>query len=80
MLYDMYATIDMTLERPTRFGRSVIRKTINATKDVLKDEINNFIFERQGRENFIKVLKFDVRILNYKRKVVESWSYSPTYS
>ena len=79
MLYDMYATIDMTLEHPTRFGRSVIRKTINATKGVLKNEINNFIFERQGKENFIKVLKFDVRILNYKRKVVESWSYEPTY-
>ena len=62
MLYDMYATIDMNLEHPTRFGRSVIRKTINATKDVLKTEINNFIFERQGKENFIKVLKFDIDI------------------
>ena len=75
----MYAIIDMTLERPTRFGRSVIRKTINARNNFLKNEINNFIFERQRQENFIKVLKFDVRILNYKRKVVESWSYEPTY-
>lgn len=76
----MYAIIEMKLERPTRVGRSVIKKTINAKKTFLRTEINNFIFERQRRENFIRVLTFDVKILDYKRRIVDKWSYSPTYN
>lgn len=76
----MFAIIEMKLERPTRFGRSVIKKTINAKKTFLRTEINNFIFERQRCEYMIRVLTFDVKILDYKRRIVDKWSYSPTYS
>lgn len=70
----------MTLERPTRFGNKIIRKTINAKKGFIRTEINNFIFERQRKENFINVLTFNVKILDYKRRVIDEWSYSPTYN
>jgi hypothetical protein len=75
----MYAIVSMELEKPTRFGHTVIKKTINARKNFLETEINNFIFERQRRENFIRVVRFNVSILNYKKKVIRCWSYTPTY-
>ena len=75
----MFAIIEMELEHPTRFGHKVIKKTINARKGFLNTEINNFIFERQRIENFIKVVTFNVKVLDYKRRVVDKWSYSPTY-
>lgn len=76
----MIAIVKMTLVRPTRFGHTIIKKKINAHKAVLKDEVNKFIFERQHRENFIRVKTFDVSIVDYKKRVVDSWSYSPTYA
>lgn len=76
----MIAIVKMTLVRPTRFGHTIIKKKINTHKAVLKDEVNNFIFERQRRENFIRVKTFDVSIVDYKKRIVDSWSYSPTYA
>ena len=75
----MKAIVTMTLEKPTRFGRKVITETINVRKEVLESEVNNFIFQRQHRENFIKVTEFSVNLYDYKKRVYKSWSYKPTY-
>lgn len=75
----MKAVIECKLERPTRLKRTILNKIIVAKKDVIKDEVNKFIYERQHKENFIKVVKFNVRIYNYRGNVVEKWSYTPTY-
>ena len=75
----MKAIVTMTLEKPTRFGRKVITETINARKEVLESEVNNFISHRQHRENFIKVTEFSVKLYDYNKRVYKSWSYNPTY-
>lgn len=75
----MKAIVTMTLEKPTRFGRKVITETINARKEVLESEVNNFISHRQHRENFIKVTEFSVKLYDYNKRVYKSWSYQPTY-
>lgn len=75
----MKAIVTMTLEKPTRFGRKVITETINARKEVLESEVNNFISQRQHRENFIKVTEFSVKLYDYNKRVYKSWSYQPTY-
>lgn len=75
----MKAIVTMTLEKPTRFGRKVITETINARKEVLESEVNNFISHRQHRDNFIKVTEFSVKLYDYNKRVYKSWSYQPTY-
>ena len=75
----MKAIVTMTLEKPTRFGRKVITETINARNEFLVSEVNNFIFQRQHRENFIKVTEFSVKLYDYNKRVYKSWSYQPTY-
>lgn len=76
----MLAVITMELEKPTRFGHTIIEHKINAPKGMIETEVNGFIFDRQRRENFIRVLCFDVKILNYKKKVIKEWQYMPTYN
>lgn len=75
----MKAVIAMTLVRPTRFKRSVIKKTITAKKDYIVGLVNGFIYERANKENFIPVEKFDVQIFNTRGRMIEQWDYKPTY-
>lgn len=75
----MKAVITMKLVRPTRFKRTIIKKTITARKDYIVGLVNGFIYERANRMNFIPVEEFDVRILNTRGKAIEQWNYKPTY-
>ena len=76
----MKAIVTMTLVKPTRFGRTKTTEVINARKEQLVNEVNNFSFTRQYRENFIKVVEFSVKCYDYKNRVYNSWSYKPTYT
>lgn len=75
----MKAVITMKLVRPTRFKRTIIKKTITARKDNIVGLVNDYIHERANRMNFIHVAEFDVRILNIHGKEIEQWKYKPTY-
>ncbi len=75
----MKAIITMTLVKPTRFGRTKITEVINTRKEQLVAEVNNFIFNRQHKEGYIKVVEFSVKCYDYKKRVYNSWSYKPTY-
>lgn len=75
----MKAVITMTLVRPTRFKRSVIKKTITAKKDNIIGLVNEFILERTNKDNFIPVDRFDVKIFNTRSRMTEQWNYKPTY-
>lgn len=75
----MLAVITMELEKPTRFGRDIIEHKINAPKGMIKTEVNGFIFDRERRKNLIRVICFDVKILDYKKRVIDKWNYKPTY-
>jgi len=75
----MEALITYQLERPTRFGRKTLTKRISARKENIVAEVNDFIYERVNKENFIPVSSFNVKIFNYKKKVINEWNYTPTY-
>lgn len=75
----MKAIIKQTLVRKTRSGRSVVTEKIIGTSETIVSKVQNYITERINKENFIPVEKFDVEILNFRGKLVDSWSYKPTY-
>lgn len=75
----MKAVITMKLIRPTRFKRTIIKKTITSKKDYLTGLINGFIYERVNREHYIPVTEFMVEIFNTRNRCVNKWSYKPTY-
>lgn len=75
----MKAIVTITLVKPTRFDRKVLKETIIARKEVIVETVNKFIDERANKENFIKVDNFYVEILDYKNRIIKQWSYKPTY-
>lgn len=75
----MKAVITMKLVRPTRFNRTIIKKTITAKKDCLTGLVNEFICERVNKENFIPVTEFTVEMFNTRNRCVDKWDYKPTY-
>ena len=75
----MKAIVTITLVKPTRFGRKVLKETIIARKEVIVETVNKFIYERANKENFIKVDNFYVEIFDYKNRIIKQWSYKPTY-
>ena len=74
----MKAFITMTLTRPTRMGNRVVAKKIIAKKDVIVDEVNQFIVDRVNKDNYIPVSIFKVKIYDYKNREIRSWQYIPT--
>lgn len=75
----MKAVITMKLVRPTRFNRTIIKKTITANKDYIIGLVNGFVFARTNDERFIPVEEFSVEIFNTRNKCINKWSYKPTY-
>jgi hypothetical protein len=74
----MKAIVIIHLARKTRMGRSIITEKIERKKENIVNAVNDYIYERTNRKNFIPVVKFEVKILNYKNKVVNQWEYTPT--
>lgn len=75
----MKAIIKQTLVRKTRSGRLVVTGKIIGTSETIMSKVQNYITERINKENFIPVEKFDVEIVDVRGKLVDSWSYKPTY-
>lgn len=75
----MKAIIKQTLVRKTWSGRSVVTEKIIGRQETIISKVQNYITERINKENFIPVEKFNVKILNSRGKLVNSWSYKPTY-
>lgn len=75
----MKAIIKQTLVRKTRLGHSVVTEKIIGTSKTIMSKVQDYITERINKENFIPVEKFDVEIVNVRGKLVDSWSYKPTY-
>ncbi len=75
----MKAIVIQHLARKTRTGKTSIVKKIERKKEEIVNAVNDFICERANRKNFIPVVKFEVRVLNYKNQVVNKWEYKPTY-
>lgn len=75
----MKAVITMRLERPTRNGTLFLFETIVAKKAEIIDKCNEFIYERQHREGFIRVIEFVTVIYNTKKQKIYKWKYKPSY-
>lgn len=75
----MKAEIKTHLVKPTRTGKTILTKKIEAKKNEIENEINKWIYERTQKENYIRVTKFEVNIYNYKRRIIKKWCYIPTY-
>lgn len=75
----MKAIITEHLVRKTRTGKSSVIVKIESKKEEIVNVVNDFIAERAGRQNFIPVEKFEVKVYDYKNRVVNQWEYKPTY-
>ena len=75
----MKAIINYSLERPTRFGSSIVKKKIIARQECIRSMVLNFITERINQVNFIRVKEFKVSIFTHRGVLTEKWSYKPTY-
>lgn len=75
----MKAIITEHLVRKTRTGKTSVIVKIESKKEEIVNVVNDFIVERAGRQNFIPVEKFEVKVYDYKNRVVNQWEYKPTY-
>lgn len=75
----MYAVISQHLVNKSHSGRTIIPITLRVRKDNVDDAVSEYITERANRHGFIKVEKFNVRVYDYKKRLVKEWNYIPTY-
>lgn len=78
----MKAIVKMKLVRATRRGHTTISEKIELGRKTLMEgveEVNNFIFTRANRTNYIPVETFMVSIQTQRGKVLKEYKYSPTY-
>lgn len=75
----MKAEIKIYLVKPTRTGKTKLTKKIEGKKNEIVNRINEWIYKRVNKENYIKVTLFEVKIYNYKKQTIKKWNYIPTY-
>lgn len=75
----MKVIITKHLSRKTRTGKSVLTERIDCKKEEVEAKANAYIFDRVNRQNFIPVVKFEVKVYDYKNRKVNQWEYQPTY-
>jgi hypothetical protein len=75
----MKAIVYQHLVRKSWSGRSIIPKKFEARKEDITDVVNDYITERVNKHNYIPVHLFEVKIIDYKGRIKDSWEYRPTY-
>lgn len=75
----MTAEVELHLERPTRLGKTILKKKFYGKKKDMKDIVDAFIYERTHAINLIRVTEFFVRVYNKDKRVIDTWRYKPTY-
>ena len=75
----MKAFIKIFLEHKTRLGHEIVTKYIEGTKSSIVSMANEFIGQYVQNESLINAKRFDVVIVDSRKKAVDMWTYLPTY-
>lgn len=74
----MKAKVFFELVKPNKNGKTALTVNVNVRKEFIIDMVNYLIYKRVNNTNEINVSNIVVEIYNYKREVVNKWSYKPT--
>ena len=75
----MTAVITISLEHKTRRGHDMVTKSIEGPKSSIVSMADEFIGQYVQNESLIKARRFEVVIVDSRKKAVDMWTYLPTY-
>lgn len=76
----MKAIIKQELIRKTWSGKTVVTVKIIGTKENIVQKANEYVSQRISETNKIPVKRFYIEIQTQMGKIVNKWTYIPTYN